>query len=515
MGKKSQNFTDKEYKKLLQLSKRKGKMFENVNDLINYLKTLKRYKGFTLVELLIVVSIIGLLAAGATVTILGVVNRGRFDTTIEKMENLKNAIIGNPSLIKNNVRTDFGYVGDMGRLPTGNSLAGLVGPESPAWNPVTQCGWHGPYIRSSFQEDSSAYQRDGWGDDFVFDSTTGVITSKGSDGVTGGGTGWPEDINSEALNTLITNSITVKVYDGKGNPAIGAVITVYYPNNGTETNAPPYTLIPVDSGMYTFNSIPTGLRRIVVVYQGETYTKWVAVVPKTTVVAEFKVIASPTTPNAPTGLSAIPYSTTQIKLNWTAPTLNTDGSTLVDLISYNIYRSITTGAETFLINTINKNTSFLDTGLSETQTYYYKIAAVNSGSKISAQTAEASAIASPVQQRAVCIPALGNLSQSWRIPIQNYGQNTITISSMNISWTRGAVARDLQYVQIGPNGSWTKVWGDSSVSTPTGLLNFSPSYSLTTVDVNREIRLYFVGGAITLESLTIRINQNDGYLIVY
>ncbi|MBK6767240.1 MAG: carboxypeptidase regulatory-like domain-containing protein [bacterium] len=44
-------------------------------------------------------------------------------------------------------------------------------------------------------------------------------------------------------------------------------------------------------------------------------------------------------PAAPTNLTGVPVGNTQMRLNWSAPTTNDDGSPITDLASYNIYRS--------------------------------------------------------------------------------------------------------------------------------------------------------------------------------
>lgn len=88
----------------------------------------------------------------------------------------------------------------------------------------------------------------------------------------------------------------------------------------------------------------------------------------------------PTLPSAPTGLSATVISASQIDLTWT-------GS--LDAVSYNIKRSTTSGGPYITIAS-SAGTSYSDTGLSESTTYYYVVSAVN-GAGQSANSTQASA----------------------------------------------------------------------------------------------------------------------------
>ena len=80
--------------------------------------------GFTLGEIVVVIVIIGILATVALQTMDGAVDNSRHQEAQEELGLLAEAIIGNPNLVSGGVRTDFGYVGDIGALPT--SLDNLV-----------------------------------------------------------------------------------------------------------------------------------------------------------------------------------------------------------------------------------------------------------------------------------------------------------------------------------------------------------------------------------------------------
>src|SRR2546426_5886134 len=91
-----------------------------------------------------------------------------------------------------------------------------------------------------------------------------------------------------------------------------------------------------------------------------------------------------TVPSAPQNLQAA-AGNAQVSLSWTAPSSN-GGSAITN---YKIYRSTSSGTET-LLTTVGNVNSYTDTGLTNGQTYFYKVSAVNSVGE-SAQSNEASA----------------------------------------------------------------------------------------------------------------------------
>jgi len=94
----------------------------------------------------------------------------------------------------------------------------------------------------------------------------------------------------------------------------------------------------------------------------------------------------PTVPSAPTGLSANPGNT-QVVLAWTTP-INDGGSAI---IGYKIYRSATENGTYYLIvSSFGLNCT--DTGLTNGQTYWYKVTAMNINGEGSQSTAVSVAI---------------------------------------------------------------------------------------------------------------------------
>jgi prepilin-type N-terminal cleavage/methylation domain-containing protein len=74
-------------------------------------------RGFSLIELLIVIVVLGIMAAAAVKSMTGSVEHRRHNETEREMEMLARAIVGDPNLTQNGRRCDFGYVGDVGAFP--------------------------------------------------------------------------------------------------------------------------------------------------------------------------------------------------------------------------------------------------------------------------------------------------------------------------------------------------------------------------------------------------------------
>lgn len=87
-------------------------------------------QGFTLVELLVVLAIIGLIAALATPQVLRYLGAARVDTTKAQIHNFESAL-------------ELYYI-DTGRYPTTDEGLGALQSK-----PATESRWNGPYIKQS------------------------------------------------------------------------------------------------------------------------------------------------------------------------------------------------------------------------------------------------------------------------------------------------------------------------------------------------------------------------------
>ncbi|MCP4581915.1 MAG: hypothetical protein GY839_09865, partial [candidate division Zixibacteria bacterium] len=187
--------------------------------------------------------------------------------TRAEMEQIKSAIIGDESLVEGGFRSDYGYVGDIGSLPT--NLDALV--TDPGYST-----WDGPYIISDFNENSEDYKRDAWNDLYTYTGDV-LITSAG-----GGSTITKKFAN---VNTDITaNTVTGYVYDGDGEApgsnSSDISVIIYYPDGSGDSTSS--TTSPDSSGNYSFsNSIPIGNHLVKAVYNtgNDTTLTYVSVPP--------------------------------------------------------------------------------------------------------------------------------------------------------------------------------------------------------------------------------------------
>ncbi len=232
-------------------------------------------KGVTLMELLVVILIIGLLGAVALRTIDATTNQSRFEATKKEMLELVKGIVGNPDLLSDGVRINFGYVGDMGRLP--DSLSALFLPEGD--------NWKGPYITGRFREDRQGWLTDAWGQPYEYDKENLLIRS----------TGGRQTLTAKIIddtNDLFNNYISGVITDITGGPPVELaskiLIRLMVPRDGILVAE---TTRPRRDGFYEFFAVPIGYHLMVVKKEFGTLDsiiRMVSVPPRSKIVADFR-----------------------------------------------------------------------------------------------------------------------------------------------------------------------------------------------------------------------------------
>ncbi len=229
-------------------------------------------KGVTLIELVMVIIIIGILAGVAMKSMDSAISTAKVESTKKELDALASAIAGNPDIISNGFRVDFGYVGDVGSLPP--NLDALVS------NPGGYATWKGPYTKNNFVQATDDYKRDGWNVLYTYNGGLTIIS-------TGSGSNITKQI-ANASADLLNNGVHGVILDVEGIPPgvynSDVDITITYPDGAGGTTTA--SVNPSTSGNYSFSGIPIGNHTIVAVNTPthDTLISYITMPPKSSVV---------------------------------------------------------------------------------------------------------------------------------------------------------------------------------------------------------------------------------------
>jgi prepilin-type N-terminal cleavage/methylation domain-containing protein len=229
----------------------------------------RRSRGVTLLELLVVLMILSIVLTAAVKTWDVTLERGRAQTTASKLTQIVKVIVGDPDYITAGQRADFGFVGDMGRVP--DSLQELV--KAPAGSTT----WRGPYIRSTFNQSVDGYRIDGWGDTLRYGRE--FYNNRDSLWVrSSGGRGWANQSRWQTLNfpysdaALTQDSVIGQVVDIRGkspsdNQMLRLIVTLYWPSDGklVSLDKTGFEMMGAQN-QFKFYAIPQGVHRLDAMY---------------------------------------------------------------------------------------------------------------------------------------------------------------------------------------------------------------------------------------------------------
>ena len=224
--------------------------------------------GMSLIELTVIIIVVGILTSVAMQSMTAQMEDVRRAKTEREMAILADAIAGNPELSQNGLRSDFGYVGDVGSFPPNlNALAS---------NPGGYATWNGPYLPVSLDQDTLGYKMDEWG------------ALYGYSGITVNSTGSGSTISkkfADASSDYLLNQLNGTIRDADdslpGSTYADSVrIQIAIPDGVGSTTSKWYN--PSTWGNFMLDSLPVGTHPVDVIFipTNDTLHRFVTILPR-------------------------------------------------------------------------------------------------------------------------------------------------------------------------------------------------------------------------------------------
>lgn len=227
-------------------------------------------KGFTLFEVLVVIAVVAVLVTFSLTYLPRLFSHESKQLTLENLEMIKKGMVGDPAQVENRVRISYGYLGDMGRLPS-SLMDLLVQGAQPGYaydqSKKAGAGWRGPYLRLP-QGQAGQFNPDPYGSAYIYHQTqyaspdTGGlvlanVVSPGADLAANS----TDDLRIEVFQTEVHSQITGAVKDRSYTYVPNVKVEINYPSNGTLTSQ---QVVTDAQGRYVFSNIPFGPRSLTV-----------------------------------------------------------------------------------------------------------------------------------------------------------------------------------------------------------------------------------------------------------
>lgn len=146
---------------------------------------LNKQRGFTMVELLMTITLVGILSGVATVQFIDYRKEAKTAVTNKKMSEIVEALVGNPSIVANGQYVKSGIIVDVGEVPATLESLATIGSYD-AYDLYEKKGWRGPYVNTNSGA-GQTWSQDAWGTNFSYSQGTRILTSCGPDLICGDG----------------------------------------------------------------------------------------------------------------------------------------------------------------------------------------------------------------------------------------------------------------------------------------------------------------------------------------